>query len=179
MTVASTPWNHPAPRRSQIHLDMVPHGVLNALAAGDSESVAPRFVSSYLASAECLGLWRMRSTQIKNSPSEAPWITRLIVHPEFTPPVGLAGFHGAPDARGMVEVGYRVDPLHRRQGYARQSLEILLAVAGSHPDVRIVRATISPTNTASRALIAGYGFIEAGEQWDDEDGQETIYEVAV
>jgi len=41
----------------------------------------------------------------------------------------------------------------------------------------VVRATISPGNLASRSLVEKYGFVENGEQWDDEDGLEIIYEV--
>jgi [ribosomal protein S5]-alanine N-acetyltransferase len=42
-----------------------------------------------------------------------------------------------------------------------------------------VRATISPGNVASLATIAKFGFAEVGEQWDEEDGRELIFEVAV
>jgi RimJ/RimL family protein N-acetyltransferase len=92
--------------------------------------------------------------------------------------VGLAGFHGPPDGKGMVELGYRIDPRHRRHGYARAALETLLAVARDQPSVEIVRATVSPDNVASRSLIDQYGFAEVGDQWDDEDGLEIILEVA-
>ena len=71
-----------------------------------------------------------------------------------------------------------VDPLERRRGYARAALEALLARAMREPLVRTVRATIRPDNAASRLLVLQYGFVEVGEQWDDEDGLETIYEVA-
>ncbi len=101
----------------------------------------------------------------------------MIVDPRVYVPVGVAGFHGAPHAAGMVEVGYRVDPEFRRRGYAWQSLEILLAVAQRHPAVKTVRASISPDNAASLALIDGYGFVEVGEQWDDEDGRELVFEM--
>lgn len=177
MKVAHTPWGHPVTGESRIHLDVVPHGVVHALAGGDPGATSLQYVSPYLAGPECLSLWRMRSEQITRTPIDASWVTRLIVDPKFTAPVGLAGFHGAPDCRGMVEVGYRVDPIYRRRGYARQSLEILLDVAERQPDVSVVRATISPENTVSKALIDGCGFIEVGEQWDDEDGLEIIYEV--
>lgn len=176
MTITSSPWDHPQPERSQIHLDVVPEGVLHRLAAGESASLPVQHVSPYLAGPECAGLWRMRSEQIRERPGDAAWITRLIVDPRVTVPVGLAGFHGAPDAAGMVEVGYRVDPQFRRRGYARQSLETLLAVARRHQDVRTVRATISPDNAASLALVESYGFVENGEQWDEEDGREIIFE---
>jgi RimJ/RimL family protein N-acetyltransferase len=53
----------------------------------------------------------------------------------------------------------------------------LLRRAVAEPAVRTVRATISPGNAASLATIAGFGFAEAGEQWDDEDGLELIFEI--
>ena len=43
--------------------------------------------------------------------------------------------------------------------------------------MRTVRATVSPDNTASWNLILQYGFAEIGEQWDEEDGLEIVYEV--
>ena len=58
------------------------------------------------------------------------------------------------------------------------ALEALLARAASEPQVRTVRVTISPDNLASYRLASQYGFVEVGEQWDDEDGLEIIYEVA-
>jgi len=91
--------------------------------------------------------------------------------------VGFAGYHGPPDSAGMVEVGYAVDPIYRRQGYARAALVVLLDRAEREPSVRTVRATIRPDNRASRLLVLQYGFVEVGEQWDDEDGLETIFEV--
>jgi RimJ/RimL family protein N-acetyltransferase len=71
-----------------------------------------------------------------------------------------------------------VDPAHRRRGYARAAFEALLARAAADPRVRRVRVTISPDNVPSYRLVAQYGFTEIGEQWDDEDGREIIYERA-
>ena len=39
-----------------------------------------------------------------------------------------------------------------------------------------MRASVSPGNAASLSLIAGYGFTQVGEQWDEEDGLELVYE---
>lgn len=39
--------------------------------------------------------------------------------------------------------------------------------------------TIGPENTASLATISGFGFVEVGEQWDEVDGLELIFEVPV
>jgi [ribosomal protein S5]-alanine N-acetyltransferase len=90
--------------------------------------------------------------------------------------VGHAGFHGPPDAAGMVEVGYSVDPAWRRQGYATAMVRELLQRAAGEPGVRTVRATISPDNIASLGTIAGFGFAGNGEQWDEEDGRELIFD---
>jgi RimJ/RimL family protein N-acetyltransferase len=79
----------------------------------------------------------------------------------------------------MVEIGYAIDPAYRRRGYARAALEALLQRAASEPQVCTVRATISSDNVASYRLVSQYGFAEVGEQWDDEDGPEIVYEVDV
>lgn len=84
---------------------------------------------------------------------------------------------GAPDEAGIVEIGYRVDPAWRRRGYAKRSVEILLAAAQSHTDVQTIRASVSPDNSPSIALVTAFGFTPVGEQWDEEDGLETIYEL--
>ncbi|HST68001.1 MAG TPA: GNAT family N-acetyltransferase [Mycobacteriales bacterium] len=173
MSVTSEPWRHPDPGRSDLRLVMIAAADVHALARGASR----RPLTPYLLGAECAGLWRMRSRQLAGSPGDGPWVTRFVVVPGHAAPVGLAGFHGPPDGAGMVEIGYRIDPEHRRRGYARQSVEILLAVARAHPDVRVVRATIGPDNHASRSLVAGYGFTEVGSQWDEDDGLEIILEV--
>ncbi|WP_073386320.1 GNAT family N-acetyltransferase [Jatrophihabitans endophyticus] len=178
MTIADDSWQHPDPRRSGVALVRVPEPVLHALARGEDPRSPEHPVTPYLAGVECAGLWRRRSRQLLESPADAPWVTRFVVVAGVDAPVGLAGFHGPPDERGMVEVGYRIDPAQRRRGYATQSLETLLAVARTHPDVHVVRATITPVNNASRSLVERYGFDEVGEQWDDEDGQELVYEVA-
>lgn len=140
--------------------------------------LAPNLLTPYLLGEECQGLWRYRSKQIAEKPLDSAWITRIAVDARTSAPVGLAGFHGGPDARGMVEIGYRIDPAFRRQGHARTALEILLDIASRESEVHVVRATISPDNAASRNLISQYGFNEVGEQWDEEDGLETIFEVS-
>lgn len=119
-------------------------------------------------------LWRYRLDQLDRDPASFGWLVKLAVADGIV--VGYAGFHGPPDEAGMVEVGYTVDPPYRRQGFAKAILTALLERAAAEPDVRTVRATISPTNEASLATIAGFGFVANGEQWDEEDGLELIFE---
>ncbi|MEU4210830.1 GNAT family N-acetyltransferase [Streptomyces sp. NPDC026206] len=118
-----------------------------------------------------------RADQLAEDPSVAPWITRAVVSEPDGAVVGDAGFHGPPDEAGMVEVGYTVVPGYRRQGYARAMLTALLVRAAAEPDVRTVRATIRSDNNASLATIAGFGFRRVGEQGDERDGLETVFEV--
>jgi RimJ/RimL family protein N-acetyltransferase len=153
---------------------------LAALARGDLEAARRCFpfrVGDYFIGPECLRTWRLREAQIAGEPEAAGWVTRFIVDPSLAAAVGRAGFHGPPDAEGRVEVGYSVDPVFRRRGYARAALLALLDWARSDPSIQTVRASIAPGNLASRQLVDAHGFIEVGEQWDDEDGLEMIFEV--
>ena len=59
----------------------------------------------------------------------------------------------------------------------RAALDLLLERARREPDVRVFRVTISPDNEPSLALARQYPFVEVGEQWDADDGLETIFEL--
>ncbi|HEX9999449.1 MAG TPA: GNAT family N-acetyltransferase [Actinoplanes sp.] len=120
-------------------------------------------------------LWRVRLEQIGRDPVSADWIARAVVAEPAGVVVGHGGFHGPPDADGVVEVAYSVAPEHRRQGYARAMLKALLARADADPSVTAVRASIRPDNVGSRATIAGLGFRKIGEQWDPVDGLEDVW----
>lgn len=170
----------PVPTGKNIRLLQLSPLVLKAL--GDGDIAAARLgaaiaFSDYLVGPESRSVWRRRALQIVEDPSSATWITRAVIDADSGAVVGRAGFHGPPDDKDMVEVGYAIDPAFRRQGYARAALVALLKSAKDEPSVRTVRATTSPGNIASRALIADYGFVQVGEQWDDEDGLEIIFEV--
>jgi RimJ/RimL family protein N-acetyltransferase len=166
--------------RPDVRIVQVTAPVFRALADGDlaaANAVSPVPLSAYFAGREWRGVWRMRYEQVRDDPGSAAWVTGVVWDERRQVAVGRAGYHGPPDAAGMVEIGYAVDPAHRRRGYARAALEVLLRRATDEPRVHRVRVTISPDNLASYRLAAQYGFVEVGEQWDDEDGLEIIYEV--
>lgn len=168
------------PRRNRVRIVQLNPAALHALAEGDLEAAnaaASISLTPYFAGPDWRGLWQRRSVQVLEDPSSAIWITGVVWDVRRQLAVGRAGFHGPPDAAGMVEVGYATDPAHRRQGYARAALLTLLDRAAREPAVRTVRATVRPDNIASRNLILRYGFVEVGEQWDDEDGPEIVYQV--
>ena len=154
---------------------------LHALADDDLERAnrtAPVALPEVFVAPDWIGTWRFRSAQVREDPTSAAWITGAVWDADTGLVVGKAGFHAPPDPDGRVEVGYAVVPELRRRGYARAALEVLLERAAREPAVRVVRASVSPDNAASLGLIAQYGFVRVGEQWDDEDGLELVYEVA-
>jgi len=144
--------------------------------AAASALAGVQFPGYFVADRE-LWLWQLRLSDLSKNPEAARWIARAAVDDPGGFVVGHAGFHGPPDENGMVEVGYTVVPEYRRRGYARAMLAALLRRAADEPQVRTVRASISPDNAASLATIKGFGFEPAGEQWDEEDGRELLFEV--
>jgi ribosomal-protein-alanine N-acetyltransferase len=121
-------------------------------------------------------LWSLRVDQVTADPSSAPWFVRAVVaEPEAV--VGHAGFHGPPDADGMVEIGYTILREHRRRGHARAAVLELLTYARQH-GASTVRASVSPNNAPSLALARSMGFEQCGEHWDEVDGPELVFERA-
>jgi [ribosomal protein S5]-alanine N-acetyltransferase len=95
--------------------------------------------------------------------------------------VGHAGFHGWPGVNGperahAVEVGYTVFPEHRRRGYEIEAVVALLAWARGRGVDHFI-ASVSPGNEPSRRLIRKLGFVQTGDQWDDEDVRELVFEL--
>jgi ribosomal-protein-alanine N-acetyltransferase len=123
-------------------------------------------------------LLHFRLGQLDEDPSLQRWLARAIVLTDadgVRRAIGAIGFHGAPDEYGRLEIGYRIDPGHRRHGYAREAVEAMLRWAAEQGIVRFV-ASIRPDNEASLALAAGLGFVQTGTQVDEVDGLELVLE---
>jgi RimJ/RimL family protein N-acetyltransferase len=146
------------------------------LAAASTEIGAT--VPAWLAD-ELENFLKYRLGQLRLDPSIRVWLGRAMVltEPDGTRRVvGSIGFHGPPDAEGRLEVGYSVDPPYRRRGYARESVKALFDWAHrAHGITRFV-ASISPGNEPSLRLTAAYGFRKVGEQMDEIDGLEYVFE---
>jgi RimJ/RimL family protein N-acetyltransferase len=93
-----------------------------------------------------------------------PFLAYVIVRQADGKAIGDAGFHGPPDPAGKVELGYALVPAARGQGFARESLELLMAWAGSQPGVRSFLARVESGNTASEGLLERLGFVRDGER---------------
>jgi RimJ/RimL family protein N-acetyltransferase len=164
-------------------LDLVPMSLelMEALERGDMES-AQRLVG-YRISADwpqVMGsVLRFRIPLARSRPDAVPLLLLAMVlraEPEVV--VGRLGFHGPVDDDGMLEIGYEVFPAYRRQGYAREAVSGMFRSAQRDPAVLRFRASVRPDNAPSRNLVTSLGFTEVGSQWDDEDGEETLFECA-
>ena len=120
-----------------------------------------------------------RLAQLEAEPHVREWLGRVMVLTDASGDrriIGSLGFHGPPDAEGRAEVGYRVEPEHRRQGYAREAIEALFDWAHQTHGVTRFLASIDPNNEPSLRLASGFGYRKIGEQMDDIDGLEYVFE---
>ncbi len=93
-----------------------------------------------------------------------PFLAYLIIRLSDGKAIGDAGFHGDPNAEGELELGYAVVPGDRRQGFAREAVELLMTWAQTQPGVRAFTARVEPTNTASKRLLETVGLVSGGER---------------
>ena len=120
-----------------------------------------------------------RLLQLDTDPSIREWLGRVMVLTDENGDrrvIGSLGFHGRPDAEGRAEVGYRVEPEYRRQGYAREAIEALFDWAHETHGITRFLASISPDNEPSLRLAQSFGYRKIGEQMDDIDGLEFVFE---
>jgi RimJ/RimL family protein N-acetyltransferase len=122
---------------------------------------------------------QFRIADLELDPAAQPWLGRSIVLTGSDGTrriIGSAGFHAPPGDDGRVEIGYRVDPEHRRQGVATEVARALFDWARAQGVDRF-RAAVAPDNAASLAVIGQFGFEQVGVQIDDIDGEELIFEL--
>ena len=120
--------------------------------------------------------WRV--PQVKVDPSVNRWFVRYIVLKQSQEVIGSTSFHGVPDADGMMEIGLGIEEAFRNKGYAREALAGMWKWVCAYPEVKTLRYTVSPDNLASIAVINYFGFEYKGQQIDEEDGPENIYEMS-
>ncbi len=123
-----------------------------------------------------------RVAQLREEPNVQRWLARAIVRKEGGRlMIGNVGFHGQPGVNAAgneraLEIGYGVQPEHRRQGYATEAVEGLIGWARTHGIGHFV-ASVSPDNEPSLAIIRKLGFVRTGQHIDPEDGLEHVFEL--
>jgi len=104
------------------------------------------------------------------------WLLRAMVTRSHPAMVGRIGFHGPPDDDGVVEIGYKVAAAHRRRGFGLEAAKRLIEAAERLAHVSAVRASIAPGNEPSLRIAGRLGFRRIGEQIDEIDGLELVFE---
>ena len=125
------------------------------------------------------GPLRWRVPQIKADESVNKWFVRLMVLRSTGVVIGSTSFHGPPDQRGMLEIGIGVERIFQRQGFATQALLGMWTWAIAEPGVKVFRYQVGVNNIASQQLIRKMGFTCVGQEVDEIDGLEDIYELTV
>jgi RimJ/RimL family protein N-acetyltransferase len=117
-----------------------------------------------------------RTPRVAADPEAAPYLLRLAVDRDRAIVIGSAGFHARPDDDGMIEIGLGIVPGERGRGYAQEALRGMWAWVAAKPEVHTLRYAVRPDNAASQAIIHRFGFAHVGQQIDEVDGPEDIYE---
>lgn len=124
------------------------------------------------------GFLQGRLRKMAEDPAAAEWVApRLMVLRASREAVGNLGFHLAPDAGGQVEIGYSVFPAHRGRGYTVEAASLLIDWAVRERGVTRFRASVSPANAPSLAVVRRLGFHQTGSRVDEVDGEELVFEM--
>ncbi len=108
---------------------------------------------------------------LKSHPSALNWWTHLFIHKADRALIGLGGFKGEANAKGMVEIGYAIAPNYRRQGLALEAARGMIRHAFSHAHVTRVDAHTLPERNASTGVLEKAGMKYVGVVQDPEDGE--------
>ncbi|MEN9693579.1 MAG: hypothetical protein RLZZ330_1223 [Actinomycetota bacterium] len=119
-----------------------------------------------------------RIPRVRKDPSFAEIGLILAIEKSKNIIIGSAGFHDQPDENGMIEIGFGIVPEKQNQGFGKELLHGMWKMILQRPDVKVLRYTVSPENQPSMHIIKNLGFPQVGEQIDEEDGLELIFEIS-
>jgi RimJ/RimL family protein N-acetyltransferase len=169
-------------RSERLELPLLSLAQLERLGARDGDAVAAELGAVLPPAwvAEVSWLAALRAEQLRLRPVDGPWLLRpiLLVGADGSRrAIGYLNFHAAPNPEGQVEVGYTLLPAARGHGYAIEAVRAAFEWATRVHGVHRFRAAVAPDNERSRNLVLKLGFRQTGEQWDEVDGRELVYEL--
>lgn len=108
--------------------------------------------------------------KIRDADTDRLWWMYFPIHREDEVLVGCAGYKGAPNEKGEVEIGYEITPGYRRLGLATEMAATLVGHAFRHGHVNTVTAHTLAFNNASTRILQNLGFQKTGAFTDPDDG---------
>jgi [ribosomal protein S5]-alanine N-acetyltransferase len=171
-------------------LELVPLSLdaMDALIAGrrsEAASIAGVGVPKGWPDNHDAGFLALRARQLRENPARAEWpVYAIALRDAGRTMIGHAGFHGPPGinslrAEDAVEFGYTVFEPFRSRGYATETVGALLEWARDERGIRHFVLSVAPTNDPSLAIVRRFGFEQTGSQWDEEDGEELVFELRI
>jgi ribosomal-protein-alanine N-acetyltransferase len=169
---------------ARLEMPLLSLAQLDEVADGETAELAAQLDATFSVDwlEEVRWLAGFRANQLRDRPQDEPWLLRPIIRREAGLPreaSGYLNFHAGPDQHGMVEIGYTLLPAARGQGYAIEAVRAAFDWATRVHGVRRFRASVAPDNERSLNLIGKLGFVRTGEQWDERDGLELVFELEV
>ena len=117
---------------------------------------------------------------LRDATETDPWAHGFaVIHRADQRVIGGAGFKGAPDEQGTVEIAYGIVPGYRRRGYATEAARGLIEFALSSGRVGLLCAHTLPEHNPSTRILTQCGFTFAGEINDPQDGLIWRWERAI
>lgn len=92
----------------------------------------------------------------------APWCPYLFVLRAEPKLIGNGGYFGAPDADGVVEIGYEIGPEHQGRGFATEAAAAMVAAAFGAGASAVIAHSLAETNP-SNAVMQKLGMRFDGE----------------
>ena len=119
-----------------------------------------------------------RIPRVKVDPSFAEIGLILAIEKSENIIIGSAGFHDQPDENGMIEIGFGIVPDFHNRGFGKELLHGMWQMIVKDSRVKTLRYTVSKDNGPSMHIIDNLKFNLVGEQIDEEDGPELIFELS-
>ena len=120
--------------------------------------------------------------ELRLIPHPTQWQFREIFLSSSNEKVGEINFHRSPAGDeftpdGTVEVGVEIAEMYQRNGFASEALMAMWLWATEHEEIKVLRYTVSASNHPSMRIIQKFGFTHVGQQIDEVDGPEEIFEM--
>jgi [ribosomal protein S5]-alanine N-acetyltransferase len=108
--------------------------------------------------------------------SMSGWFLRAVVRKDDATIIGDCGFHGHPRDVGRAEIGYRIMPRYRDNGYASEAASALVEWAREQGEPSVF-ATVQAANHASLRVVEKVGLAPVDERSADPIRAELVFKI--